>query len=200
MTAQTRPDLSALLGSRICHDLISPLGAIGNGLELLEMSGTANGPEMALINDSVQSANARIRFFRIAFGAASREARIGQSELAAVLEDTFRTGRTALHAVLHDDLARADAKLALLLVLCLETALPMGGEISLNAGGQDWTLEAHGPRLKIETHLWGALAAPQPLGAFSAAEVQFALLPDAAARAGRALQVDLGEDAISVRF
>lgn len=37
------PDLTALLGSRICHDLISPLGAIGNGVELLSMAGTAGG-------------------------------------------------------------------------------------------------------------------------------------------------------------
>jgi histidine phosphotransferase ChpT len=42
-------DTSALLGSRICHDLISPLGAISNGLELLAMSGIASSPEMTLI-------------------------------------------------------------------------------------------------------------------------------------------------------
>ncbi len=55
------PDLAALIGSRICHDLISPIGAIGNGLELLSMAG-AGGPEVALISDSVSNANARIRF------------------------------------------------------------------------------------------------------------------------------------------
>jgi histidine phosphotransferase ChpT len=63
-------DLTSLIGSRICHDLISPLGAIGNGVELLAMSGTAPGPEMDLISQSVENANARIRFFRVAFGAA----------------------------------------------------------------------------------------------------------------------------------
>ena len=39
-------DIAALLGSRICHDLISPLGAISNGVELLEMSGAQMGPEL----------------------------------------------------------------------------------------------------------------------------------------------------------
>ena len=41
-----KPDLAALVGSRICHDLISPIGAIGNGVELLMMEGAAKGPEM----------------------------------------------------------------------------------------------------------------------------------------------------------
>ena len=70
MTETLREDLTALVGSRICHDLISPLGAIGNGLELLQLSGLPQGPEWALIAESVENASARIRFFRIAYGAA----------------------------------------------------------------------------------------------------------------------------------
>jgi histidine phosphotransferase ChpT len=70
--AQNDLDLAALVSSRICHDLLSLIGAINNGLELLNMSGASPiGPEMQLICDSVKSASARIRFFRIAFGAAS---------------------------------------------------------------------------------------------------------------------------------
>ena len=58
MTVKTR-DLNSLIGSRICHDLISPLGAIGNGLELLSMSGFDGAPEIALIAESVENANSR---------------------------------------------------------------------------------------------------------------------------------------------
>ena len=54
-------DLAALVGSRICHDLISPIGAIGNGVELLSLTDGDTGAEMDLINESVQNANARIR-------------------------------------------------------------------------------------------------------------------------------------------
>ncbi len=64
-----KPDLAALVGSRICHDLISPIGAIGNGVELVLLDAAVGGPEVTLIADSVSHANARIRFFRIAFGA-----------------------------------------------------------------------------------------------------------------------------------
>ena len=70
-------NLAALVGSRICHDLISPIGAINNGLELLGMSGDMSGPELELISDSVANANARIRFFRIAFGAAANSRSAG---------------------------------------------------------------------------------------------------------------------------
>ena len=50
-------NLAELIGSRICHDLISPIGAITNGLELLEMVGAVQGPEMELISGSVGSAD-----------------------------------------------------------------------------------------------------------------------------------------------
>ncbi|WP_187292463.1 hypothetical protein [Octadecabacter antarcticus] len=53
-------NLNALIGSRICHDLINPLGAIGNGIELLGLAGVAVGPEMALVSESVENATAKI--------------------------------------------------------------------------------------------------------------------------------------------
>ena len=64
-------DLGAKVASRICHDLANPLGAIANGLELLLLPGLEPTPEMSLLQDSVASASARIRWFRLAFGPAS---------------------------------------------------------------------------------------------------------------------------------
>lgn len=85
-------DLGSLIGSRICHDLISPIGAINNGLELLAMSGDAEGPEIGLIGESVGSASARIRFFRIAFGTAGDQM-VGSAEVAAILRDLYAPSR-----------------------------------------------------------------------------------------------------------
>src|SRR5690606_27339952 len=79
--------LAALLASRMCHDLVSPLGAIGNGLELLEMYGAAAGPEHALIADSVAAAGARLRLFRLAFGHAGDGQRLPVAELRELLSD-----------------------------------------------------------------------------------------------------------------
>ena len=63
-------DISNIVASRICHDIISPIGAIHNGLELISMTASTDikSPEMALINDSCQDARTRVEFFRIAFG------------------------------------------------------------------------------------------------------------------------------------
>ena len=77
-------NLAALIGSRICHDLISPIGAISNGLELLELAGAAQSPELDLIGESVSNAEARIRFFRIAYGYANDQM-IGPAEVTPIL-------------------------------------------------------------------------------------------------------------------
>ena len=63
------PELAALLCSRVCHDIISPVGAINNGLELLDEGG-ADEDAMRLIRTSARNASARLQFARIAFGAA----------------------------------------------------------------------------------------------------------------------------------
>ena len=83
--------LAALISSRICHDLISPIGAINNGLELLRMSVQRDGPEMDLIAQSVQNASARIRFFRVAYGAASDQP-MGRAEVVTILRDITQEG------------------------------------------------------------------------------------------------------------
>ena len=87
-------NIAALIGSRICHDLISPIGAIGNGVEILTMSASVgSSPELDLIADSVHHTNARIRFFRIAYGAASMDNVIGRQEVISVLPETAQGGR-----------------------------------------------------------------------------------------------------------
>jgi histidine phosphotransferase ChpT len=62
------PDLAALLCSRVCHDIISPVGAINNGLELLD-EGAADADALDLIRTSAMNASVRLKFARLAFGA-----------------------------------------------------------------------------------------------------------------------------------
>ncbi len=64
----TGHDLAALLCSRVCHDIISPVGAINNGLELLDEGG-ADADAMDLIRTSALNASVRLKFARLAFGA-----------------------------------------------------------------------------------------------------------------------------------
>ena len=88
---QDKPDLAALIGSRICHDLISPIGAIGNGVELMMMDGTAKTPELALIAESVANANARIRYANgcVANTTASRVSMKMERKLRVFQDDAY---------------------------------------------------------------------------------------------------------------
>jgi histidine phosphotransferase ChpT len=206
-TASTSPghppdqiaDLGALVGSRICHDLISPLGAIGNGVELIALTGQEPSPEISLIAESVESANARIRFFRVAFGAAGDEQTIGAQEVAVIVGGISRTGRHRIDWTA-GGAGRQEVKLAFLLVLCLESALPWGGDIRVSRSGETWTVEGTADRVKRDRALWDALGDPAAPLAVSSSEVEFPLARDAALRLGRRIAVSTGERGIAVSF
>ena len=123
-------DLSALVASRLCHDLGNPLGAVSNGVELLQMSGMANSPEMALIADALRDTEARLRFFRIAYGAARPDQHISEREARNILSQMYGAGRITVDWLLTGDLPRHHVKSAFLMIACAEAALPMGGGIS----------------------------------------------------------------------
>ncbi|MEZ5812969.1 MAG: histidine phosphotransferase family protein [Rhizobiaceae bacterium] len=148
------PELAALLCSRVCHDIISPVGAINNGLELLDEGG-ADEDAMALIRASARNASARLQYARIAFGAAgSAGMQIDTGDAEAVAsafmanekpEFTW-TGTRAL-------LPKNQVKLLLNLLLVANAAIPRGGriEVTLESGGEKpvFTLKATGPMMRV---------------------------------------------------
>ena len=197
---QDKPDLAALIASRICHDLISPIGAIGNGVELLAMEQGGPRPEMALISESVANANARIRFFRICFGQASTGQRIARSEVASILGDLNRGGRLAYAWTTPADLSRREVRLVFLLLQCLETALAYGGKIAVSRTEAGWSILAEAPRLKVDPALWEVLTEPRAPAEIGANQVHFALVPDELARQGRRLITEIGDTTIKLTF
>ena len=199
MPADT-PDLTALIGSRICHDLISPLGAIGNGVELMGMAGKADGPEMDLIAESIENANARIRFFRVAFGAAHPGQVIATSEVTGTLRDLTKGGRFMVDWQITGALQRPQVKLAFLVLQCFESAMPRGGHVSVRLVGEEWALTGEADALAIKPDLWSMLSAPVANPQLDAAEVHFALAPLAAATIGRQLAVETSDRVARVRF
>ena len=196
---QDLKDTASLLGSRLCHDLISPLGAISNGLELLAMSGQESSPELALIRESVESANARIRFFRVAFGAASSGQLLARGEIVGILKAALSGGRMNVKWGPSHDPSRVEAKTAFLAILCGETALPQGGEILVSHDRDIWQFHIHGPRIRYEPELWDALTKGREITP-SSAQVQFAMLADALTKLGHDAQVGHSESAISIRY
>lgn len=196
----TRPiDLTALLGSRLCHDLISPIGAIGNGVELMQLSGV-DSPEMALISEAVNHANQRIRYFRIAFGTASHGQMIGAAEITRILTDDAFGPKLALHWQPGGDLPRDEVKLVFLALLCLETAMPFGGEMQISHLNESWQIAGRGTRLKPIPELWAMANNQAPDALPAPAHLQFALLRPEAENIGRSLEIELAETEILIRF
>lgn len=185
--------LASLIASRICHDLISPVGAIANGLELMSLGGPRrDGPELALVTDSCDYASARIRFFRIAFGAATDNALVARSEVMAVLQALGEAGRVSYDWAPGGDLPRREVQLALLALQCVETALPRGGEICLEYQPGHWSVTGLSERIHSDPAQWQQLeriaqaAAPESIEPQVAPNhVQFVLLPLLARELGR---------------
>uniref|UniRef100_UPI0040472FE1 histidine phosphotransferase family protein n=1 Tax=Yoonia sp. TaxID=2212373 RepID=UPI0040472FE1 len=197
-----RTQLATLIGSRICHDLISPIGAIGNGVELLGLTGSSddNSPELDLISQSVENANAKIRYFRIAFGSTSTKQFLGRQEVLSVLAASAKGGRFSYFWQIESDQPRSEVQIAFLLMQCFETALPMGGNIHVRLNGQQWELKANGPRLAMDPAIWAALTDPQVAMDHTAAQVQFALLPSVLTEVGKTLEISVQDETICARF
>ena len=133
-------DLAALLCSRVCHDVISPVGAIVNGLEVLEDDNDASMRDFALdlIRKSAKQASARLQFARIAFGAAgSAGSSIDLGDAEQVARGMFQddkvqfswTGPRALFP-------KNRVKLLLNLVVIATNAVPRGGSLAVTVTGQ----------------------------------------------------------------
>ncbi|KIC48799.1 histidine phosphotransferase family protein [Tateyamaria sp. ANG-S1] len=195
---QSNINLAALIGSRICHDLISPIGAINNGLELLGMSDAREGPELDLISESVGNASARIRFFRIAYGAASDQS-LGRAEVVSILSDSMRGERLKVVYGPLDAQPRWAVRMAFLAVQCLETSLPYGGRIEMAHANGTWDISGHSAKQSVDAGLWGLLEGNE-VDELAPAHVQFALLHEVAKDANRPLSTDIAPDRLSIRF
>ncbi|MFD2739212.1 histidine phosphotransferase family protein [Sulfitobacter aestuarii] len=196
---QSNINLAALIGSRICHDLISPIGAINNGMELLTMSGGGAGAELELINESVEAATARIRYFRIAFGAAG-EQMIRRSETMSILRDLYGTGRLDVSFAPLKSQPRTMLRLTFLGLMCLESAMPYGGEVQILLNQGKWQLNGSAEKLNIDAPLWGLLKGQEQQAELQPAHVQFALLPQVAADAGCDLRMLTDTQTVTLSF
>lgn len=193
-------DIAALVGSRICHDLISPVGAISNGVELLSLTDGDPRAEMALISESVENASARIKYFRIAYGATSADQMVSRNDVMAILSAVARGGRFTYFWQVEGDQSRQMVRAAFLIMQCLESAMPLGGDITLSQNGDKWTLSCEAERLSIDAALWASLSDPTVPYDHKASQVQFALLPEVVKEAGRKLHIAMSETSIKVTF
>ncbi|MCS0504412.1 histidine phosphotransferase ChpT [Ancylobacter mangrovi] len=165
-------DLAALLCSRVCHDVISPVGAIVNGLEVLEDEDDPSMKAFALdlIAKSAKQASARLQFARLAFGAAgSAGAQIDTGDAENVARGFIQDDRTSLEwTVPRALLPKNKVKLLLNLLLVAVSTIPRGGRIALSATGEGeaggFQLRSEGSHARIPPHLADLLAGNAPDG------------------------------------
>jgi histidine phosphotransferase ChpT len=150
-------DLAALLCSRVCHDLISPIGAIVNGLEVLaeEKDQATQQFALDLINKSSRTASAKLQFCRIAFGAAgSAGAQLDSGDAETISRGFFEDDKTKLVWNLpRAMLPKNRVKLLLNMLLIAGQAIPRGGTLTLDAIGTGETtgfkIRAAGTNAKV---------------------------------------------------
>ena len=137
-------DLAALLCSRVCHDLISPVGAIVNGLEVLaeENDEETRTFAMDLIKKSANTASAKLQFCRIAFGAAgSAGAQIDLGDAEKIARGFLEDGKTKLAWNLPRLLmAKNRVKLLLNMLLIAGQTIPRGGSLTVDPIGEGESL------------------------------------------------------------
>jgi histidine phosphotransferase ChpT len=159
-------DLAALLCSRVCHDLISPVGAIVNGLEVLEEAKDEETKTFALdlIKKSAGNASAKLQFCRIAFGAAgSAGAQIDLGDAETISRGFLEDGKTKLAWNLPRALlAKNRVKLLLNLLLVAGQTIPRGGRLTVDpigAGeGMGFKINAAGVNAKVPPAVAALLA------------------------------------------
>lgn len=180
MTAVTLDalDLAALLCSRVCHDVISPVGAIVNGLEVLADEKDTSMREFAfdLIEKSAKQASARLQFARLAFGAAgSAGASIDTGDAEHVARTFLSDDKTSLSwsgpRLL---LPKNRVKLLLNLMLIAVTAIPRGGVLAVEIAedGARFVLKAKGTNARIPPHAPELMAGQTADGTVDAHSIQ----------------------------
>lgn len=188
-------DLSALLCSRVCHDVISPIGAIVNGLEVLEDDDDPSMRDFALdlIRKSARTASARVQFARIAFGAAgSAGASIDLADAEKVSRAMFADEKTQLTWSAPRALfPKNKVKLLLNLVVIATGAIPRGGVIDVAVTGDGdaprLVLRAKGSHARIPPHVEALIAGTPEGGSVDA----HGILPFYAGLVARAAAMDV---------
>jgi histidine phosphotransferase ChpT len=173
-------DLAALLCSRVCHDLISPVGAIVNGLEVMEDDNDQETKAFAmdLIKKSVKQASAKLQFCRIAFGAAgSAGAQIDLGDAEKVARGFLEDDKTSIAWNLPRLLmAKNRVKLLLNMLLIAGQSIPRGGKLVVDPVGEGesmgFRISATGGYAKIPQAVPELLAGGSHNGSVDAHAVQ----------------------------
>jgi len=173
--------LAALLCARVCHDLISPVGALSTAIEILDDESNADmhADALDLIRNSSKQANAKLKFLRLAFGAGgSAPGIIGAQELQSLANDMFATGKAELTwDMLDAGIDKNQARLLLNMVMIGVQAIPRGGEVITSQmavidGQTQLIVKATGPKARLDPATELTLIGKAPEDGFDGRSIQ----------------------------
>lgn len=196
-------DFASLLCSRLCHDLLSPVGALNNGLELLadETDPAMRARCMDLLSESARVSANKLKFFRLAFGAAGGfgervDTREAQAAIEGLLGDNKRL--TLDWVVERADLTKSAIKVLLNLSMIAGDALLRGGRLTIGAEDSDGlteiVLRAEGPRVVLDPVLRATLVDGAADDAVTPRAAAAYMVHAIASEAGGSVVVSEGED------
>ncbi len=198
-------ELASLLCSRLCHDLLSPVGAMSNGLELLA---DEKDPEMRkrcfeLLEQSARTSADKLKFFRLAFGAAGGFGALVPVAEPRVVIDALVAGndRITLNWSLSSDaLPKSAVKVLLNLAMIGIEALVRGGTLDIGAelrkGASEIVVRAAGPKIAFDPAVGRALEGRLEPGELASRTAPAAMLHLVATRVGGGLQFALAEGSL----
>ena len=176
----TPSSLAALLCARICHDLISPVGALSTAIEILDDDSNTDmhSDAMDLIRNSSRQANAKLKFLRLALGAGgSAPGIIAIHEIKALVEGMYGEAKANLiWNTAGNGIDKNGARILLNLVMLAVQAVPRGGDITLNvtqdASALTLVLDATGPKSRLDAAIEKTLSGKTPEDGFDGRTVQ----------------------------
>jgi histidine phosphotransferase ChpT len=198
-------DLAALLCSRVCHDIISPVGAIANGLELMddpetdsEMKATA----LDMVRSSAKAATAKLKFCRIAFGASgSSGAHIDLGEAGDTAKSFVGEEKVKLEWLApRENRPKQEVKLLLNMLLLAIAGIPRGGVVTVEMMDRGMQVKAIGERAKLPAAIHDVLRGEVTAEAIDARLVQPYYAYMLADAVGLKLQMEMsGPDTVLVK-
>lgn len=191
-------DLSALLASKVCHDLINPIGAMSTGIEVLdgETDPEMRHEAMRLIEASAKKAVAGLSYARIAYGAGGAYgSEVDLDEARKAAQEMFAFVKPELVWRAASGLApKTVSKVALVLALATADCVPRGGSVTVDGDGTSLIFTARGPKARLYDKLAAALAG-------DAAEIEPKWVPVyiagiLARRTGGGVSAEIGEETV----
>ncbi len=195
-------EFAALMCSRLCHDVIGPVGAIINGLEVLDDDDDEEMRKVAfdLIRKSANQASAKLQLCRLAFGAAgSASADLDLGDAEQVVRSFIADSKVVLDwSAPHETRPKNQVKLLLNLVLIALGGIPRGGTLTVVLSGNAMNVRAEGEGAKVSQEVSSMIAGEVPEDGLDARSIQLQYSLDLANSLGLALAAVPHEGALEV--